>query len=211
MLNLHQAASEGRALPPVDFDVAQKGYDARDLAAFIFKETGINVSPKKKWITKQSLMLVGASVLALGFFGFMATQIRVDFGPRGIAMVISVGLIFTFTSGYMWNTISHPPYLLRNSDGSPKFVAPTFRSQYGVESTILISLYAGVMLSVLLLTHIAPKLANPSAQRGAVMVGLVALIGLVSALVRLFDIKRYVAPLTQPGLSVPSVFVTSRA
>lgn len=42
------------------------------------------------------------------------------------------------TSGYMWNQIRHPPYMVGGQNGKPvSFVASGYSNQYGVETHII--------------------------------------------------------------------------
>lgn len=193
-MSLYKPAPNGKAPAPISYDVSLNGYGTDDLTDFLHKHLDVKIKPKKPIFTEKTLMILCAIVIGGGFMAYMAVNVNVDHGVRGVAMVICIGLIFTFTSGYMWNAIRNPPFMLANRDGSPQFFAPGFQTQNGVESSILIALYAGLVLSILALTNVASSITYPMAQRLVIVLGLILFLGLFSALIMVFDVKRFVSP-----------------
>jgi len=51
---------------------------------------------------------------------------------------LSLGFILTMISGYMWNKIRHPPYMVGGQNGKPvSMIAGGYSNQYGVETHII--------------------------------------------------------------------------
>jgi hypothetical protein len=62
-----------------------------------------------------------------------------QFGSRNLNLITQVTILM-FTSGHMFNTIRHTPYVQPNGQGGFNYIAGGFQSQFGVETQIVASL-----------------------------------------------------------------------
>ena len=86
------------------------------------------------------------SAILITFYRHWATLSPLVTGSH-IWSLLALGFILTMTSGYMWNQIRHPPYMVGGQNGKPvTLVASGYSNQYGVETHII----SGVCQSILL-------------------------------------------------------------
>ncbi|WFD32448.1 oligosaccharyl transferase subunit ost3/OST6 [Malassezia sp. CBS 17886] len=197
----HAASSRGNT----DYDVTREGLDADSFADSMSSFLGTTLRPKKPLLT-MTMVFRAAVVLGVVVMGVIVVpRLNSQSGLRSLAMLATLGLVFTFTSGYMWNRIRGPPFLPVSADGSPEFIARGLQTQHGVESPIIIGLCASginaqltadaaLALCVLLLTNVAPSMQSTGAQRFVVMLGLVGLLGLFSLLIDVYRRKNPMYP-----------------
>lgn len=188
------AAPGSIADEPSEYDVSRQGFSADDFADVISEFLQVPVTPKKPLVTKATLIqlfLGGALILATAF-----VVPRIDFrnGTRAVMMLISLGLIFTFTSGYMWNRIRNPPFMMAKPNGDAEIFSEGFQSQNGVESPILIALYAGTAVSALVLNNVAPYIRSGPLQLLVVLAGVAGLLLGFSYLMEIFRRKNPIYP-----------------
>lgn len=73
--------------------------------------------------------------------------------------------------------------------GAPIYITAGFQAQYGVESLLLIALYASFVASILVLTRFAPKIESPILQRVVVVAGALALVLQYGLFAHMFSYK----------------------
>ncbi|KAF9923335.1 oligosaccharyl transferase subunit ost3/OST6 [Linnemannia zychae] len=73
----------------------------------------------------------------LGLSRFLYSRGGMVIQSRYLWATISLFLIFIFISGHMWNHIRHPPYSMVGRDGRFVFIAPSYQSQFGLETQIV--------------------------------------------------------------------------
>jgi oligosaccharyltransferase complex subunit gamma len=99
------------------------GFSAENFASFLARESGYNVPVTRpvdyfKLATKLFLAVGAAAVLKLMYrhFSFI-------FYHKNTWAIISILIILTFTSGYMWNRIRTPPFVMPGKNGEINYVA----------------------------------------------------------------------------------------
>lgn len=115
-----QAAGENKEL--VKYDLARNGFSAESFADFLSKESGYKVGVARpinyfQLATKVFLAIGAAAVLKLVYrhFSFIIYH-------KMTWTIISILIILTMTSGYMWNRIRTPPYLMPGKNGEINYI-----------------------------------------------------------------------------------------
>jgi hypothetical protein len=74
----------------------------------------------------------------------VATNVRDEF--RGYIALLTDWraqlLILLMTSGYMWNQIRTPPFLMPGANGQVSYIAAGYQNQYGIETQIVATICA---------------------------------------------------------------------
>jgi oligosaccharyltransferase complex subunit gamma len=103
--------------------VCNSGFSAENFADFLTRESGYKVPITRpvnyfKLAGKLFLAVGAAAVLKLLYrhFGFI-------FYHKNTWTAISILFILTFTSGYMWNRIRTPPFVMPGKNGEINYVA----------------------------------------------------------------------------------------
>ncbi|KAI8970368.1 hypothetical protein BDF20DRAFT_121338 [Mycotypha africana] len=173
----------------IRYDLNQHGFSAEKLAEFLTNETGIKVSVSRpmdymKLAVKTFLCIGAAAILKLIYrhFGFI-------FYHRNTWAVISIAIVLTMTSGYMWNRIRSPPYIMPGRNGDISYVAAGFSNQLGIESQIVTGIYGILAFCIFALIKTVPKFENQTRQRFGVYIWMACFIFVFSALFSFFKIK----------------------
>lgn len=174
-----------------DFDAVVKGFGSDDIAEYLSGQLNVTIKPKSPLFTPLRMFYAFSFLITLGAFSYVGTQFSLKNGLSSIAMVLSIGLVFVFTSGYMWTRIRSAPFVLQGASG-PKLFADGFQSQTGIESSLLIANYAGLTLSFLFMLIIGPSIKHPMLQRLVILIGFIGFLALFSLLIRFFTFKQYV-------------------
>merc|ERR1712127_905770 len=86
--------------------------------------------------------------------------------------VLSLFLVFTMTSGQMWNHIRGPPFVHRTNTGNIAYVHGTSQGQFVLETYIVIGISALTVLGMILLTEAASGKGDIKKRRIMSVVGL---------------------------------------
>ncbi|KAI9337187.1 hypothetical protein BD770DRAFT_401312 [Pilaira anomala] len=172
----------------VKYDLARSGFSAESLAEFLTKQSGYKVPVSRplnylKLATKVFLVVGAAAILKLLYrhFGFIINH-------KTTWTILSILIVLTMTSGYMWNRIRTPPFLMPGKNGEVNYIASGFSSQLGVESQIIASVYGVLGFSILALIKSVPQLDQTS-QRLGVYIWMACIIFIFSCLLAIFRIK----------------------
>ncbi|WFD28729.1 oligosaccharyl transferase subunit ost3/OST6 [Malassezia nana] len=180
--------SDGAMDRSSEYDAVIQGFGSDDIAEFLGGKLNITIKPKAPLFTPLRMFYLFSSIICLAAFSYVGSQFSLKNGIRSVAMVISLGLVFMFTSGYMWTRIRSAPFMLQGASG-PKLFADGFQSQTGIESSLLIANNAGLTLCLLLLIVVSPSIKSPMLQRLVALVGLIGFIALFSLLIKFFTFK----------------------
>ncbi|KAG2194302.1 uncharacterized protein EV154DRAFT_444953 [Mucor mucedo] len=173
----------------VKYDLARSGFTAESFAEFLSKESGhkVTVSRPVNYLhlaTKVFLAVGAAAVLKLIYrhFGFI-------FYHKTTWTVISILIVLTMNSGYMWNRIRTPPFVMPGKNGEVNYIASGFSTQLGVEPQIVASIYGILSFSLLALIKSVPSFDDSTRQRFGVYIWTVCIIFVFSSLLAIFKIK----------------------
>lgn len=181
--------SDGALEHSSEYDAVIQGFGSDDIAEFLGGKLNITIKPKAPLFTPLRMFYLFCFIISLAAFSYVGSQFSLKNGIRSIAMVISLGLIFMFTSGYMWTRIRSAPFMLQGASG-PKLFVEGFQGQTGIESSLLIATNAGLTLCLLLLIVVSPSIKSPMLQRLVALVGLIGFIALFSLLIKFFTFKQ---------------------
>ncbi|KAG2203567.1 hypothetical protein INT46_003344 [Mucor plumbeus] len=173
----------------VKYDLARSGFSAEKFAEFLSRESGHKVAVARpvnyfKLGVKLFLVVGAAAVLKLLYrhLGFI-------FYHKNTWAVLSILFILTFTSGYMWNRIRTPPFVMPGKNGDINYIASGFSSQLGVEPQIVASIYGLLAFSLIALIKSVPQFDDQTRQRFGVYIWMGCIVFIFSALLALFKIK----------------------
>ena len=199
-------ASGKTVADPSEFDVSRQGFQPDSFADYMSDFLGVSFKPAKPLIDKVFLIQFFLVASAISFGALVIPRMNFANAGRAVWMMVCLALVFTFTSGCMWNRIRNPPFMLQRPNGDVQMFMEGFQTQTGVESPILIALYSGIALSIVVLNNLAPTIRSGPLQLVVVLACLAGLLGGFSVLMDTFRRKKYVARLlTQPTLPLPPV------
>ncbi|KAL1915322.1 uncharacterized protein VTP21DRAFT_6780 [Calcarisporiella thermophila] len=178
----------GHKSGPVRYDL-NKGNDAESLAEFLTDLTGISVRVRRplsySLLLSVCTLLIGP-VIAYVFFRSLLEKF---FLSRNTWAVLTITIIFTMVSGYMWNQIRKPPYFSAQKGGI-SYIAPGYQNQFGIESQIIAILYAICAACALALALVAPKIQRSWLQRILIYSTMCVLLLGLSTIFKLFSVKQ---------------------
>ncbi|KAI8080263.1 uncharacterized protein B0P05DRAFT_540620 [Gilbertella persicaria] len=182
-----QKAGENKGF--VKYDLSKHGFKAESFAEFLSRETGYKVPVSRpldyvKLGTQVFLAIGAAAILKLVYRNFSFIIYH-----KNTWTLVSIAIVLTMNSGYMWNRIRTPPFLMPGKNGEINYIASGFSSQLGVESQIVASIYGILAFSLIALISSVPKLDDPLRQRIGVYVWMACVIFIFSALLGLFKVK----------------------
>ncbi|WFC95715.1 oligosaccharyl transferase subunit ost3/OST6 [Malassezia brasiliensis] len=182
-------ASGKTVADPSEFDVARQGFQPDSFADYMSDFLGVSFKPAKPLFDKVFLIqfFLVASAVSMGVL--VIPRMNFANAGRAVWMMVCLALVFTFTSGYMWNRIRHPPFMLQRPNGDVQMFMEGFQTQTGVESPILIALYSGIALSIVMLNNLAPTIRSGPLQLVVVLACLAGLLGGFSVLMDTFRRK----------------------
>ncbi|KAI7897851.1 uncharacterized protein BX663DRAFT_481186 [Cokeromyces recurvatus] len=173
----------------VKYDLGRSGFSAENFAQFLSQESGLRVTVSRpvnyfKLVTKIFLAIGAAAALKLMYrhFTFIICH-------RNTWAAISILVILVMTSGYMWNKIRSPPYLMPGRNGEINYIASGFSSQFGVEPQIVASIYGILAFSMVALIKSVPQIEDQKIQRISAYIWMACFIFIFSALFALFRVK----------------------
>ncbi|CEG71674.1 hypothetical protein RMATCC62417_07371 [Rhizopus microsporus] len=182
-----QKAGESKEF--IKYDLTRNGFAAETFADFLSQQTGFKVKVKRpfnyvKFGGQLFLAIGAAAILKLIYrnFGFIVYH-------KTTWTVVSILTVLIMTSGYMWNRIRAPAYVIPTQSGQINYIAQGFSSQLGIESQIVASIYGSLGLSVLALIKMVPHFEEKSRQRFAVFLWIGCFVFIFSILLALFKIK----------------------
>ena len=191
-----------------EYDAILKGFNSDDIAEYLGGKLNVKIKPKTALFTPLNMFYAFSSIVSVGAFSYVGTQFSLENGLRSVAMVLAIGLVFMFTSGYMWTRIRSAPFVLQGASG-PKLFADGFQSQTGIESSLLIATYAGLTLSLIFLIIIGPSIKSPMLQRLVVLLGLFGFLALFSLMIKFFTFKKYVQTALTTAAPILTVYSSS--
>merc|ERR1712071_147517 len=176
----------------VDFDEAQD----------VFQQLKLNTAPvlmhfpakgKPKKADTMDIQRVGFAAEAISRWVGEQTeiQIRVLRPPNYSATIALVALfvVFTMTSGQMWNHIRGPPFVHRTNTGNIAYVHGSSQGQFVLETYIVMGISALTVLGMILLTEAASGKGDIRKRRIMSVVGL-GLMAFSSVLFFLYSVPK---------------------
>ncbi|KAK3937923.1 oligosaccharyl transferase subunit [Diplogelasinospora grovesii] len=146
-----------------------------------------------RWIT--SVVIVSGSLTA----AYVAwPYVLPIIQNRNIWAAISLIAILLFTSGHMFNHIRKVPYVAGDGHGGISYFAGGFQNQYGMETQIVAAMYGVLSFAVISLAVKVPRIADPNAQRVAVLAWGGVMFVMYSFLLSVFRIKNGGYPFSLP-------------
>lgn len=184
------AASNGS---PIEINAGEHGYSAEGFAESMSSLLKTKLRANKPIFTPWNLGIVAVTAATVAIGVIAAPHVRLFDGLKSIATVVCLGMVLVFTSGYMWNRIRKPPYMIRGRDGSPQIFSSGYMEQTGIESNAIAALYGALALVVVILTNVAPAVRNKNVQRLVVLLSSVAFLFLFSVVLDAFRTKKCVS------------------
>ncbi|KAI8978933.1 hypothetical protein BDB01DRAFT_798625 [Pilobolus umbonatus] len=182
-----QQAGEKKQM--IRYDLARNGFSAESLANFLSNTSGVSISVTRpydyfKLAIKAALTLISVVILKVlyNYFNFIVFH-------KATWTIVSMVIILTMTSGYMWNRIRTPPHIMRDQKGQPNFIANGFSQQFGVEQQIVASIYAILSFSIVGLMKSATQFEDKSRQRISIYLWMTCILFTFSCLIALFRVK----------------------
>ncbi|WVR05412.1 hypothetical protein IAU60_002427 [Kwoniella sp. DSM 27419] len=191
-VQFHPALSgpnKSNKLSVVTYELNRHGLTAPPLHGWLnnltpapFKFT-VPIKPMTYILVPLSIVTVIGSLYSMRNILVPLAQSRVVWGT------LSLILILTFTSGYMWNKIKGAPYVAAGPGGSVSWIAQGYSNQLGLESQVVGGIYGLLAFSIIALTVFIPSQTSPLKQRIGVFLWLGMLVVVFSLLIKLFRMK----------------------
>ncbi|CAD6576916.1 MAG: oligosaccharyl transferase subunit ost3/OST6 [Tremellales sp. Tagirdzhanova-0007] len=191
-VQFHPALSgpnKGNKLSVITYDLNRNGLTAGPFHSFISHLTPTPFElhmPTNIWpIILTPLLALVSGGLLYGLWPFLLPLIQ----SRIIWGSISILMILTFTSGYMWNKIKGAPYVSVDQEGRTSWIAGGYQNQLGLESQVVAATYGLLGFTIIALTIFVPAQSSPVKQRIGVYIWLGMLLVVFSLLMKLFKLK----------------------
>jgi oligosaccharyltransferase complex subunit gamma len=112
----------GQHTPFIKYDLAQAGFSAEAFAAFLSRESNHRIVVKRP---TDYVKLGGQVFLGLGalvMLKLLLSNVGLLLRNKYVWAAISIGSILTMTSGFMWNRIRNPPYVMPGKNGEVNYI-----------------------------------------------------------------------------------------
>lgn len=186
------APSNANAKPEhISFDFNERGFAAPDVAEHLNKVLKTQFSYKQPLNRKLITATATGVMFVVGSVSFLGPYVPLFFkSSKPIWMLLCIGSMIIFNSGYMWNSIRGAPYIAMGQGGRPEYFAGGFQNQYGVETQIVAAIYSLLAFSFIALTVLVPAQRDPTRQRAGVYVWSAIFLATFSLLFYIFRIKK---------------------
>ena len=175
----------------ISFDFNERGFLAADVADHLNKVLKTSFKYKQPLNRKLITMTVTGIITAVGAVFFLAPYLPLLFqSSKPIWMLLCIGSMIVFNSGYMWNSIRGAPFIAMGAGGKPEYFAGGFQNQYGVETQIVAAIYSLLAFSFIALTVLVPAQRDPTRQRAGVYVWSAIFLATFSLLFYIFRTKK---------------------
>lgn len=174
----------------IPFDFNARGFSAEEVASHLNSLLKTKFSYKQPLNTKLITATITGVITLVGSIFFLAPYVPALFSSaKPVWMILCIGSMIVFNSGYMWNSIRGAPYIAAGQGGKPEYFAGGFQNQYGVETQIVAAIYALLAFSFIALTVLVPSQRDPVRQRAGVYVWSAIFLVTFSLLFYIFRIK----------------------
>lgn len=190
VLYTFRAAAENESQDHVSFEFNERGFGAGDVADHLNKLLGTSFTYRKTFNRKYITVTLTGLITVAGAVVFVGPHLpKVFTSSKPVFMLLCIGAVIVFNSGYMWNTIRQAPYIAMGAGGRPEYFAGGFQNQYGVETQIVAAIYSLLAFSFVALTVLVPAQRDPTRQRAGVYVWSAIFLVTFSLLFYIFRIK----------------------
>lgn len=184
----------GAASPPENYDATTQGFEADNLAAFVAERIGVPFQPKKPLLPRETLLYLIPVAFCIAIVTVVMRQRSWRHVFTTLGLMACVGFVLTHTSGYMWTRIHSSPFMLSGPNGRPVLFSMSFQAQLGIESLLMVALYASLTACLLVLTRVAPKIASPVWQRVTIAFAAISMLLLYGMFTKAFVVKNPMYP-----------------
>ncbi|KAI8890190.1 hypothetical protein K501DRAFT_206769, partial [Backusella circina FSU 941] len=179
----------GQHTPFIKYDLASSGFGAEAFAEFLSKESKHRIVVKRP---TDYVKLGGKVFLIVGVLAMLklvVSNMGFLFSNKYVWAAVTIGSILTMTSGFMWNRIRNPPYVMPGKNGEINYIGSGFSQQLGMEQQIVAGIYGSLAFVLGALIISVPKLDDVGRQRAGVYIWMACFIFIFSCLLVLFKIK----------------------
>lgn len=174
----------------VSFDFNERSFSAPDVADHLNKLLNTKFTYKQPLNRKLIIVIATSTIMVAGAIFFIGPHLSGVFtSSKPIWMLLCIGSMIVFNSGYMWNSIRGAPYIAMKAGGKPEYFAGGFQNQYGVETQIVAAIYSLLAFSFIALTVLVPAQRDPTRQRAGVYVWSAIFLATFSLLFFIFRTK----------------------
>ncbi|WVO14155.1 hypothetical protein L204_101786 [Cryptococcus depauperatus] len=176
-------------LSVITYDIKRHGLDASALHNWVSNLTPTHFDLHEPF-NPMPYIVIPASIIAIAVFVYSLRSFLVPLAQSRVVWgCVSLILILTFISGYMWNRIRNAPYIAMGKDGKINWIAGGYQNQLGLESQVVGGIYGLLAFCIIALTLFVPAQTSPVKQRIGVYLWLGMLVVVFSLLIKLFKLK----------------------
>lgn len=159
----------GSPKPDDTYKMQTLGLEAESIAKFVTERTSnAFLIYRPPDYSKYILIIATLLVASLAIYKFLPDIFKLYRNPT-VWAIVSVLFCCNFASGAMWNQIRQPAYSYNHpQSGEPVLFHPSSQSQFGIESHIVLVLYAVASSAIILLNMSAPYYSSAIKRRSAV-------------------------------------------
>lgn len=191
---LFPPGSEG----PVKFDFTHNEVTAEEVASWVTQHSGQKVTVKRPL----NYLLIGSVAFAvlgiLTLLRIFQPYLQGAFKNKIVWFFLAMAVILSCTSGHMYNTIRHTPYVSGNGEGGVTYIAGGFQNQFGLETQIVGVMYAILAFATFSLVFKVPTIQDKSRQALAVWIWSAVVMCVFSILMQIFRVKNGSYPFRIP-------------
>jgi len=178
---------KAKSIDAEQYDFPKEGVGAEKVAKWLSSKIGHSITIHEPTDYKMYFKIAIMAAGAITFFIMVLPVIQRGLANRRFWAALSIVSCLMFTSGYVWNSIRGPSFV--GGGKVPEYIAGGFQNQFGIETQIMAVLYSLCAFAVVNLITRVPNVSNPNAQRTAVYMSLMMIIGIYSVIMYLFRRK----------------------
>jgi len=163
--------AKGKSKKADTLDITRVGFAAENIARWVAERTEIQIRVFRPPNYSGLLALVVILVMVVGLLYLRKNNL--DFIYNSTTWAFGA-LAFTFAmiSGQMWNHIRGPPFLQKTQNGNIAYIHGSSQGQFIIETYIVGTLHAAVVLGMILMTEAAGKREDVRKRRIQAFIGL---------------------------------------
>jgi len=180
--------AKGKPKKADTMDIQRVGFAAEAISRWVGEQTEIQIRVLRPPNYSATIALVALFAVIGGLLYLRRNNLEFLYNKTMWA-VLSLFLVFTMTSGQMWNHIRGPPFVHRTNTGNIAYVHGSSQGQFVLETYIIMGISALTVLGMILLTEAASGKGDIKKRKVMSVIGLGLMAFFFSLILSIFRSK----------------------
>jgi len=180
--------AKGKPKKADTMDIQRVGFAAEAISRWVGEQTEIQIRVLRPPNYSATIALVALFGVIGGLLYLRRNNLEFLYN-KTMWGVLSLFLVFTMTSGQMWNHIRGPPFVHRTNTGNIAYVHGSSQGQFVLETYIIMGISALTVLGMILLTEAASGKGDIRKRRIMSVIGLGLMAFFFSLILSIFRSK----------------------